>query len=178
MIAKRGWFCAALLVSGAVMGCGAEAYRVSTVAGTNFETFTGDGGPATKAILDEPRGIAVDSQGNLYIAERPINSNRTFLPSGRLRRVDVEGNITSLRVPAKWGSDVLVRGILAVAADRSGNVYVENYVVNLGGIVWKVAPSGVLSPVKLKDESGAEVNALPAYSPFTVDGEGNLYYVL
>ena len=42
---------------------------VSTVAGTGEEGYSGDGNLATKAMLDEPRGIAVDEAGNLYVAD-------------------------------------------------------------------------------------------------------------
>ena len=42
---------------------------ITTVAGTGASNFSGDGGPATSATLDFPTGIAVDGQGNLYIAD-------------------------------------------------------------------------------------------------------------
>lgn len=42
---------------------------INTVAGTGVEGFTGDGGPAKKAELALPRGIAFDTSGDLYIVE-------------------------------------------------------------------------------------------------------------
>lgn len=42
---------------------------VSTVAGTGVCAFSGDGGPAANAAFDQSRGVAVDSSGNLYIAD-------------------------------------------------------------------------------------------------------------
>ena len=42
---------------------------ISTVAGNGTNGFSGDGGPATLAELSDPRGIAVDSRGNAYIAD-------------------------------------------------------------------------------------------------------------
>ncbi len=42
---------------------------ITTVAGNGFEGFTGDNGPATAARLANPQGVAVDSAGNLYIAD-------------------------------------------------------------------------------------------------------------
>ena len=51
---------------------------ISTYAGTGTEGFSGDGGPATAAHLDRPDGVALDSAGNLYIAD---------LGNSRIRKV-------------------------------------------------------------------------------------------
>jgi DNA-binding beta-propeller fold protein YncE len=40
-----------------------------TVAGTGEQGFSGHGGAATGALLDSPAGVAVDSAGNIYIAD-------------------------------------------------------------------------------------------------------------
>jgi uncharacterized protein (TIGR03437 family) len=52
---------------------------VATVAGTTAAGFTGDGGPATAALLSSIRDIALDQEGNLFIAD---------LNNGRVRRVN------------------------------------------------------------------------------------------
>jgi sugar lactone lactonase YvrE len=61
--------------------------RIRTVAGTGSAGFRGDGGPATKAQLSEPWGVAVDGSGALYIADHG---------NGRVRRVDPAGIITTI----------------------------------------------------------------------------------
>src|SRR5207302_361047 len=60
---------------------------ISIVAGSDGRGFTGDGGPATAARLNTPTGVAVDSAGNLFIAE-----------AGNLRgrRVDASGIISTV----------------------------------------------------------------------------------
>ena len=42
---------------------------METLAGDGNPGYTGDGGPATAASLNEPKGLCVDSQGHLYIAD-------------------------------------------------------------------------------------------------------------
>lgn len=59
---------------------------ITTVAGNGIEGYSGDSGSATQASLDTPSGVAVDSAGNLYIADR-FNH--------RVRKVDASGIITT-----------------------------------------------------------------------------------
>src|SRR3954470_24520680 len=64
---------------------------ITTVAGSGEKGFSGDGGPAIAASLDEPYGIALDRAGNLYIADR-LNK--------RVRRVAAAtGIITTIAGP-------------------------------------------------------------------------------
>ncbi len=48
---------------------------ITTVAGTGTKGFSGDGGQATSAQLNDPKGVAVDGQGNLYIADRSTSGS-------------------------------------------------------------------------------------------------------
>jgi Adenylate and Guanylate cyclase catalytic domain/NHL repeat len=60
---------------------------VSTIAGTGRAGFSGDGGPATSADLNAPQSIAIDSAGDIFIADSQNN---------RIRRVDPVGTITTI----------------------------------------------------------------------------------
>jgi hypothetical protein len=59
---------------------------ISTLAGTGIGDFGGDGGPANRAALNAPTGIAVDVAGNVYISD---TANQ------RIRRVTTDGNIST-----------------------------------------------------------------------------------
>ena len=52
---------------------------ITTVAGSRFIGFAGDGGPATSALLDTPTGVALDTAGNLYIADSRSDRVRKVL---------------------------------------------------------------------------------------------------
>jgi Adenylate and Guanylate cyclase catalytic domain/NHL repeat len=60
---------------------------VTTMAGTGRAGFSGDGGPATSADLRGPQSIAIDSAGDIFIADSQNN---------RVRRVDPRGIITTI----------------------------------------------------------------------------------
>jgi sugar lactone lactonase YvrE len=59
---------------------------ISTIAGTGERGFAGDGGPAVRAVLNEPYGVVVDHTGTIYFADR-LNH--------RVRRIDPSGAITT-----------------------------------------------------------------------------------
>ncbi len=120
-------------------GVGTRVYKVTPagaitiIAGNGTNGFSGDGGPATSAQLFEARAVAVDSAGNVYIAD-----------SGnlRVRRVDTSGIITTVaggpntspnEVDGGPPTGVNV-GALDVAVDSSNNLYIYG-----GNRVYKVS---------------------------------------
>src|SRR5665647_779645 len=60
---------------------------INTLAGTGNPGYAGDGGPAIRARLSEPRGVAVDADGNVYVADSGNN---------QVRRIDALGTITTV----------------------------------------------------------------------------------
>lgn len=131
----------------------------------------GDGGPANKACLRFPQGVATDAAGNLYVADSAFTS--------RIRRVDAAtqkittvpgGTAASLSAPAPAG----------LAVDGAGNVYAAypsaNVVVKLAagtGVVTTVAGSG--SGTFGGDGGLATAAGVPAPLGVAVDGSGNLF---
>ncbi len=76
---------------------------ITTVAGTGTAGFSGDGGPAVSAKIQNPQALAVDGAGNLYISDTG---------NYRIRRVDAKGIITTI---AGNGLDTSSDGVPAIA---------------------------------------------------------------
>ncbi len=94
---------------------------ISTVAGTGSFGFSGDGGPATAAALSEPQDVAVDSAGNLYIADWINLRIRVVDPSGTIQTLAGSGlfGYNGNRLPAT-GTNIFPIG-LAISPD--GQIY-------------------------------------------------------
>ncbi len=97
---------------------------VGTVAGNGNPSYSGDGGPAIKASLRYPRGIAVDSAGNLYIADSGNHRIRMVKTDGTIATIAGTGDdsifgdggpATSAGFDVPWGITVDSRGVVYVA---------------------------------------------------------------
>ncbi len=103
---------------------------MSTIAGvTGVSGYGGDNGPGTSpnALLFAPQGVAVDSNGNVFIAD-------TF--NGVIREVNTAGTITTFATNPNFF------GLLQMTTDTSNNLYVAD---NGACVVWKITPSAVVS---------------------------------
>jgi len=114
---------------------------ISTVAGNGNcpEGDDGDGGPALKASLPYPTGIAFDSQGNLFIAEFFTANVREITPDGVIHNF-LDANSTETRV-GMYGADAW-----GITVDPAGNLYVNWSDSISGGVVLKVTPARRSSP--------------------------------
>jgi len=123
---------------------------ISTVAGVPGRAgYSGDGGPATKALLTQPAGIAVDNSGNLYIAD-PSNSV--------VRKVNPAGIITTFAGNGSAGysgdngpatkAQFQIGSPQGLAVDAAGDVYASDYQnhairkINTKGIITTIAGTG------------------------------------
>ena len=100
------------------------AGTVTAFAGTGERGYRGDGGLAIDAELRSPRGLAIDTQGNVYVGE-----------CGRVRRIDTSGVITTLAgTGTREGRQVLLQSpvpaleahlhcVEKLATDGLGNLY-------------------------------------------------------
>lgn len=60
---------------------------IGTIVGTGEEGYSGDGGPAAKAVVNAPHDLAVLTDGSVVIADSHNNALRRILPDGRIRTV-------------------------------------------------------------------------------------------
>ena len=151
---------------------------ITTIAGTGRAGFSGDGGPAVKAELYTPRGVAVDGVGNLYIADSGIH---------RIRRVDANGTITTIAGTGRAGFSgdggpavkVQLYTPRGVAVDGVGNLYIADRVnhrirrVDAAGIITTIAGTGRIG----FSGDGGPAGGAQLFSPdgVAVDGAGNLF---
>ncbi|MGH9615625.1 MAG: hypothetical protein ACRD28_02705 [Acidobacteriaceae bacterium] len=102
---------------------------ITTVAGNGTAGFSGDGGQATSAELDQPQNIVLDSGGNLYIADSVNNRVRRVSPSGVITTVAGDGTAGfSGDGGTATSADMSVP--TGMALDSAGNLYIgdfENY---------------------------------------------------
>jgi sugar lactone lactonase YvrE len=134
---------------------------LTVVAGNGISGFSGDGGPATNASLNAPAGIALDTSGNLYIADTG---------NGRVRKVS-NGIIATIAGGSTQnvlgdGGPAINATLLkptGLALDSSGNLFITD--PSRSG-VRKVSPSGIITTVKGEDFGGSGI---------AVDSGGNLY---
>jgi len=153
---------------------------ITTVAGSGEQGFSGDGGQATDAALDTPQGLALDSQGHLFLAD----SN-----NHRIRRIDLEtGIITTVAGNGVDGfggdggpaSQASFSGPADVALDAEGNLYIAD---TFNGTIHRVeAATQIITQIAGNGEEIFGGDGGPALDaglsfPFSIvlDPEGNLY---
>ena len=140
-----------------------SVYGASAVIAGPGSLAEGDTGPATQARLNHPTGIALDSIGNLYIADHDNN---------RVRRVGLDGTITTYAGTGAAGNSgdggsallASLNGPSSVRFDAFGNLYIAD---TGNSRIRMVTPGGILVPVPTGPLSA------PAYLIF--DKSQNLY---
>jgi trimeric autotransporter adhesin len=117
---------------------------LTLIAGNSRAGFSGDGGPAVNAQLNSPQGMALDSAGNLYIADSLNNRVRVVDPNGIIKTFAGNGGVSQ---PGFWGdgglaTDAQIHSPVAVALDKNGKVYI---VAAADNTVRVVDTNGVIS---------------------------------
>lgn len=141
---------------------------ISTVAGTSGTAgFSGDGKAATSAELRHPAGVAVDSSGNIYIADTGNHVIRMVSTGGTISTV-AGNNLGGYAGDTGAAVNAELEFPGSVAVDSSGNIYIADSGNNVirevkGGIINTILGDGIASTVLSDPES------------IFLDGKGNLY---
>jgi trimeric autotransporter adhesin len=151
---------------------------ITTAAGAGVAGYSGDGGSATSAMLNGPKGLASDADGNVYIADTQNNRIRKLLPNGTIITIAGNGNASFYGDggPADSASIHTPEGLYFVAGG-----YI--YIADAGNQrIRELLPNGTITTVAGNGTQGMTGDGGPATSAelslpagVTLDSAGNLY---
>jgi uncharacterized protein (TIGR03437 family) len=166
------------------IGAWGQQYTISTIAGNQAlgAGFTGDQGPATSAQLNTPVAVAVDSKGNIFVADTDNQVIRQ-ISGGTITTVagdNIPGYLgdvgtTSPEVP----TSAELHDPSGVVIDSAGNIYIADTTTN---VVRKVSGTQISLYAGTANTSGYGCDACPATTSYlnkplglALDAAGNLY---
>jgi sugar lactone lactonase YvrE len=139
--------------------------------------YGGDGGPGVSASLNGPTGLAVDSSGNLYIADRLNHAVRRVTPGGVISGVAGNGSVGSC-APGSPATGACLNEPTGAWVDSGGNVFIADSLNHSlrrvsGGLIFTEAGNGTagLCP----DGSAATSSCLNVPWDVAGDNAGNVY---
>jgi len=148
---------------------------ITTVAGNGTAGYNGDSIPAITAELNAPTGVAVDSQGNIYIAD---------WQNYRIRKVDTAGIITTIAVTGYAGLSAdssladtsMLRAPFCIRLDKSRNIYFGDSVwvkkINTAGYLTTIAGNGTEI---YNGDSGIATKIALSVAALDIDSSNNIY---
>lgn len=136
--------------------------KIVTVAGNGTSGYSGDGGAATGARLNHPYGVAVDSSGDVFIAD---------YDNSRIRMVTADGNITTIAGGTGFGytgdnsgvtaTNAKLNGPTGLAVDNAGHVYIADSNNNAIRMLTPMGPSVANGGVVSAQAFGAFTSVAP-----------------
>ncbi len=158
---------------------------ITTIAGNGTTGFSGDGGPALNAQLNNPFRICLDKSNNLYFSDyNNLRVRKVNLATGIITTIAGNGTQNYINGGLAVNSGMLPAGL---AFDAAGNLFISQhpgpfvtYTSNIiskidmaTGVITTVAGTGVLG---FSGDGGPAINAQLAYpNGLSFDQAGNLY---
>jgi hypothetical protein len=151
---------------------------ISTYAGDGVPGYRGDNGPAGRAELSSPTGLALDALGNLYIADSGNNVIRRVSTSGAI--TTVAGNVTADQASGGLGgfsgdggpaTSARLNSPEGVALDQAGDLFIAD---TFNNAVREVTPGGTISTIvntvaaKGNSGNGGPAGSAKLNTPFAV----------
>ena len=151
---------------------------ISTYAGNGGQGYSGDGGQATAAALNGPLGLALDSSGNLYIADSGNHAVRVVSSTGGIKTFAGTGTLGDAG-DGLLAANALLATPTGIVLDSTGNVYISDAGQNR---IRVVTPAGLILTVAGNGKAGYAGDANPATQAqfntaagIAIDPLGNLY---
>ena len=153
-------------------------YTISTIAGTGKRGISGDGGPATDAIIGRPTAVALDSKGNVYIANEQIPRIRMVTPEGIITTV-AGTDSTEVQDGNRPATETNLSNAYGIATDLDDNLYV----LSRGhSKIFKIGADGIARHIAGTGETGFSGDGGPALKAqfnfpnhLVADATGNLF---
>ena len=117
-------FCLMLLC-----GAGAQAQIIRTIAGNGIDcAYSGDYGPATDAQFCNPRDVAVDTAGNVYVMDAGNNCIRKINTVGVVRPYAGIAGVTGYYGDHFQATDAALNSPTSISADGKGNLFINGHI--------------------------------------------------
>ena len=153
---------------------------ITTIVGSGFYGYAGDGGQAINAEMEAPESIAVDSAGNIYIPDSDVGVVRKVIASTGVIATIAGTGTQGYSGDGGPATSAQLNNPMAVAVDAAGNVYISDQNNNRirkvdasTGVITTVAGTGTAD--YSGDNGAATSAALSSPEGIAFDGAGNLY---
>ncbi len=155
----------------------ADGQIITTFAGTGTAGYSGDGGQATNAQINNPIAIAVDTAGNIYLGEQLSHVVRKITPSGIITTIAGNGTAGNSG-DSGHATDAQLSEPCGIVVDLVGNIYITDEYNNN---IRRVSNTGVISTIAgggtdFWTDGIAATDAIIKPFGIAIDRAGNLVY--
>ncbi|GEM_PF-5569218 len=151
---------------------------ITTIAGNGVAGYTGDNVPATSASLNHPIGLAYDSEGNLFIADRDNHRIRKVTPAGTISTVAGTG-VAGFSGDAGPATSAMLNRPSDVRIATNGDLYIADTLNSrirrvTAGVIATIAGSSLVGNYA-GDGARATAAGLDLPTSIAIDQAGNVY---